>query len=140
MRFAEQRSDLNLSRVTPRDLRHTTASLSVSAGANVKDLQRMLGHASAAVTLDIYSYLSDHDLYKVAIALDRARTESLRESFQHQPDKQQGSSPSEATPPRGCMRRSSSTSARAGRTHTHWFAAEYGDDDQFSLRGPGAAT
>ena len=31
-------------RVTPHDLRHTAASLAVSAGANVKAVQRMLGH------------------------------------------------------------------------------------------------
>ena len=32
-------------RVTPHDLRHTAASLAISAGANVKAVQRMLGHA-----------------------------------------------------------------------------------------------
>lgn len=34
--------------LTPTELRHTAASLAVSAGANVKAVQRMLGHASAA--------------------------------------------------------------------------------------------
>ena len=34
--------------LTPHELRHTAASLTVSAGANVKAVQRMLGHASAA--------------------------------------------------------------------------------------------
>ena len=34
----------------PHELRHTAASLAVSAGANVKAVQRMLGHASAAMT------------------------------------------------------------------------------------------
>ncbi|WP_236984414.1 MULTISPECIES: tyrosine-type recombinase/integrase [Mycobacterium] len=29
--------------ITPHDLRHTAASLAVSAGANVKAVQRMLG-------------------------------------------------------------------------------------------------
>jgi len=29
------------------------ASLAVSAGANIKAVQRMLGHASAAMTLDV---------------------------------------------------------------------------------------
>jgi integrase len=38
--------------VTLHDLRHTAASLAISAGANVKAVQRMLGHASAAMTLD----------------------------------------------------------------------------------------
>jgi integrase len=38
-------------------LRNTAASLAISAGANVKAVQRMLGHASAAVTLDTYADL-----------------------------------------------------------------------------------
>jgi integrase len=33
-------------------LRHTTASLAISAGANVKVVQRLLGHATASMTLD----------------------------------------------------------------------------------------
>ena len=36
----------------PHELRHTAARLAVSAGANVKAVQRMLRHASAALTLD----------------------------------------------------------------------------------------
>jgi integrase len=61
-------------RMTPHDLRHTAASLAVSAGANVKAVQRMLGHASAAMTLDVYADLFDDDLEAVATALDAART------------------------------------------------------------------
>ncbi|HEY2500684.1 MAG TPA: tyrosine-type recombinase/integrase [Mycobacterium sp.] len=34
----------------PHDLRHTCASLAVSAGVNVLALQRMLGHKPAKVT------------------------------------------------------------------------------------------
>jgi integrase len=60
--------------LTRHDLRHTAASLAVSAGANVKAVQRMLGHASAAMTLDVYADLFDDDLDAVAVALDRART------------------------------------------------------------------
>lgn len=59
--------------LTPHDLRHTAASLAVSAGANVKAVQRMLGHESAALTLDVYADLFDDDLDSVADALDRAR-------------------------------------------------------------------
>jgi integrase len=62
-------------RVTAHDLRHTAASLAVSAGANVKAVQRMLGHASAALTLDIYADLFDDDLEAVAVALDAARAD-----------------------------------------------------------------
>jgi len=48
----------------------------VSAGGNVKAIQRMLGHASAAMTLDVYADLFDDDLDAVATALDHARTVS----------------------------------------------------------------
>jgi integrase len=56
--------------LTPHELRHTAASLAVSAGANVKAVQRMLGHASAAMTLDRYADLFDDDLDAVAERLD----------------------------------------------------------------------
>jgi integrase len=59
--------------LTPHELRHTAASLAVSAGASVKSVQRMLGHASAAMTLDVYSGLFDDDLDAVADRLDAAR-------------------------------------------------------------------
>jgi integrase len=59
-------------RLTPHDLRHTAASLAVSAGANVKSVQRMLGHKSAAMTLDVYAGLFDDDLDSVAVALNHA--------------------------------------------------------------------
>lgn len=61
--------------LTPHELRHTATSLAVSAGANVKAVQRMLGHASAALTLDRYADLFDDDLDAVADRLDAvART------------------------------------------------------------------
>ncbi len=55
--------------VTPHDLRHTCASLAVSAGVNVLALQRMLGHQSAKVTLDTYADLFDDDLDAVSATL-----------------------------------------------------------------------
>ena len=63
---------VGLAGLTPHELRHTAASLAVSAGANVKAVQRMLGHASAAMTLDVYSGLFDDDLDGVADRLDAA--------------------------------------------------------------------
>ncbi|MEF3405293.1 site-specific integrase [Agromyces sp. CCNWLW203] len=62
-----------LERMTIHDLRHTAASLAISSGANVKAVQRMLGHASAAMTLDVYADLFDDDLDAVSEALDEAR-------------------------------------------------------------------
>ncbi|CAH0274625.1 Putative prophage phiRv2 integrase [Arthrobacter sp. Bi83] len=59
-------------RITPHDLRHSAASFAVSAGANVKVVQKMLGHSSAAMTLDTYADLFDGDLDSVSDALDHA--------------------------------------------------------------------
>lgn len=68
--------DPTFPRLTPHELRHTAASLAISAGANVKAVQRMLGHASAAMTLDTYADLFDDDLDYVAEALSVARRAS----------------------------------------------------------------
>lgn len=57
-------------RVTSR-LRHTTASLAISAGANVKVVQRVLGHATAAMKLDLYGHRLDDDLAGVADTLGK---------------------------------------------------------------------
>lgn len=38
-------------------LRHTAASLAVASGADIKVIQSMLGHSSAAMTLDVYADL-----------------------------------------------------------------------------------
>ncbi|MGB8209650.1 MAG: site-specific integrase, partial [Mycobacterium sp.] len=61
-----RKADPTFPRVTPHDLRHTAASLAISAGANPKVVQRMLGHASAAMTLDVYADLFESDLDSVA--------------------------------------------------------------------------
>lgn len=53
------------------DLRHTCASLAIAAGADVKVLQRMLGHASAALTLDRYGQLMPGQARSVADRLDK---------------------------------------------------------------------
>lgn len=74
--FAGAVSRAKLPRITPHGLRHTAASLAVSSGANVKAVQRMLGHASAAMTLDVYADLFDGDLDDVADRLDKARTKA----------------------------------------------------------------
>lgn len=52
------------------DLRHTAASLLVSAGAHVKAVQRHLGHATASQTLDRYAHLFTEDLEAVADRLE----------------------------------------------------------------------
>ena len=66
-----------LERMTIHDLRHTAASLAISSGANVKAVQRMLGHAPAAMTLDVYADLFDEDLEAVSTALNTARSAAI---------------------------------------------------------------
>jgi integrase len=56
----------------------TAASLAISAGANVKAVQRMLGHARAAMTLDTYADLLDDDLDDAASTPDRQRAAVLQ--------------------------------------------------------------
>ena len=53
-------------------MRHTCASLAISEGANVKVVQRLLGHKTAVLTLDRYGQLFPDDLDAVASAFDAA--------------------------------------------------------------------
>ncbi len=55
--FAKALKDAALPRVTIHSLRHTYASAMLAAGASVKALQRSLGHASATMTLNVYSHM-----------------------------------------------------------------------------------
>lgn len=55
--------------LTCHDLRHPAASIAISSGANVKAVQRMLGHQNAAMTLDTYADLFDTDLDDVATSI-----------------------------------------------------------------------
>ncbi|UZF57079.1 site-specific integrase [Gordonia polyisoprenivorans] len=67
----------NYPKATMHDLRHSAVSLAISAGANVKAVQTMVGHASAAMTLDTYADLFPDDLELVSAALSEARARAL---------------------------------------------------------------
>ncbi|WP_082951793.1 site-specific integrase [Mycobacterium sp. 852002-51057_SCH5723018] len=75
-----QKADESFPSITPHDLRHTAASLAVSAGANMKAVQRMLGHAKVSMTVDVYADLFDEDLDPVAVELDAAIKAAARSS------------------------------------------------------------
>jgi len=62
----------------PHELRHTAASLAIASGADVKVVQQMLGHSSAAMTMDVYGHLFHDRLDEVADALDNARAEAAK--------------------------------------------------------------
>ena len=69
--------DSTFPELTPHDLRHTAASLAISSGANPKAVQRMLGHASAAMTLDTYADLFEDDLDAVSDRMDQVRAKAF---------------------------------------------------------------
>ena len=52
------------------ELRHTAASMAIASGADVKTIQLMLGHASAAETLDIYGHLWEEGLDSLPGAIE----------------------------------------------------------------------
>jgi len=66
-----------LPKMTIHDLRHSAASLTISAGANAKNVQAMLGHVSATMTLDTNADLFPDDLDAVTVALDHAASQQV---------------------------------------------------------------
>jgi integrase len=73
--------------LTPHGLRHTAASLYISAGTPPKVVQRILGHASISITLDLYGHLYPDEMDTWAAHLDGvARSQMWAESGQDDPD------------------------------------------------------
>jgi integrase len=68
--LAPAAAEVGLNGLTVHALRHTAASLAISAGANVKVVQQMLGHATASMTLDLYGHLFPDQLDDIASRLD----------------------------------------------------------------------
>jgi integrase len=58
--------------ITPHNLRDTAASLAIQEGASVVAVARLLGHESAATTLNHYAGLFPTDLDDIASRLDAA--------------------------------------------------------------------
>jgi integrase len=61
--FTEQTARVGLPRIRLHDLRHTWATLALSAGVHPRVAQERLGHATVEITLGIYSHVTDglHD-------------------------------------------------------------------------------
>lgn len=70
-RFRQATTAAGREGMEPHELRHTAASLAIASGADVKAVQRMLGHASGALTIDLYGHLWDQGLDDVASRMDR---------------------------------------------------------------------
>ena len=76
------------------DLRHTFATLALENGMDVKTLSAMLGHVSAATTLDIYTHITD-DMQRAAAAnIDRGIGKAALQEAASAP----GQEPAPATP------------------------------------------
>ena len=75
--FDEAARVIGVEGLHPHELRHTAASLAIASGADVKVVQQMLGHASAAMTLDQYGHLFGDRLDEVAVRMDTARAAAL---------------------------------------------------------------
>jgi len=71
--FSAAAASIGVPDLHPHELRHTAASLAIASGADVKVVQKMLGHASATMTLDTYGHLFEDRLDEVAAAMDAAR-------------------------------------------------------------------
>ncbi|MDO0927240.1 tyrosine-type recombinase/integrase [Streptomyces sp. TG1A-8] len=56
-RFIELYEEIDLPPVRLHDLRHGAATLAHAAGADLKDIQEMLGHSSITITADTYTSL-----------------------------------------------------------------------------------
>ncbi len=71
--WAQAVTELGLIGVTPHDLRRTFGSLARSAGADLRWIQKAMGHESITTTARIYAHLYDDELDVVAAALDGLR-------------------------------------------------------------------
>lgn len=71
--FDQAAEEIGIPALTPHKLRNTAASMAISEGASVLSVQRMLGHESATVTLNVYAELFEDDLDEVAERLDKMR-------------------------------------------------------------------
>ena len=60
------------------DLRHTAATLMLTAGVNPKVVSEMLGHTSVAITLDRYSHLIPTMQEEAALQMDRLLSDPVR--------------------------------------------------------------
>jgi integrase len=63
--------ELGLTGVTPHDLRRTFGSFARSAGADLRWIQKAMGHESITTTARIYAHLYDDELDQVAAAIQR---------------------------------------------------------------------
>jgi len=65
------RTDAKLPGVHFHDLRHSSASLMLADGVDVKSIQMILGHSNISMTMDVYAHLMPDSQRKAAATFDR---------------------------------------------------------------------
>jgi hypothetical protein len=69
VRWREAVAAIGRPQLRVHDLRHTAASVWLGSGADPKVVQRVLGHASAAMMMDLYGHLIGQNLWAAAARL-----------------------------------------------------------------------
>ena len=64
--WREAKATIGRPELRVHDLRHTAASVWLASGADPKVVQRVLGHATAAMTMDLYGHMIDRNLWDAA--------------------------------------------------------------------------
>jgi integrase len=104
-RFVELYEEIDLPPVRLHDLRHGAATLAHAAGADLKDIQEMLGHSSITITADTYtSLLPEADLAIAEAAarlVPRARVTSENTVPEAAPDPEGEEEPDAESVPNG---------------------------------------
>jgi integrase len=80
VRWNQVCEELGLDGLTPHDLRRSFGSLARLAGADLKYIQKAMGHSAITVTAEIYAHLFDSELDQVSDALD-ALTEDIGDAM-----------------------------------------------------------
>lgn len=75
-----------LAPLTIHDLRHTYASLARASGADLRYVQKTMGHSTPTVTANIYSDLYSDELDHVAANLDRLNSSVANQANGQEPD------------------------------------------------------
>ncbi len=73
VKWADVTKSLGLEGITPHDLRRTYGSLARLAGADLRFIQKAMGHESITTTARIYAYLYDDELDAIAEAMNALR-------------------------------------------------------------------
>ena len=60
----------HLPNVSPHDLRHTAATLALESGADLKQVQELLGHKDAATTMQFYTGVTDEGKRRTVEGID----------------------------------------------------------------------